>query len=223
MSDDNSALEVPTSDPFEEVFIPGYSQRDETRVEVEAHIESLLEKGRQREARLTQLETATQNFSQLGNFPPPGIDLARPHSRSPSRCTTAKKRRVACATCTDDRTDLDLDLDLLQLQCNDLEAECDRAKDESASLREECDRLKEENAKLEAELHQYKVSIAFFRKETGRWRWAAANARTRLDSAMQHFGIIMEAVSSTSIQSAMQEFGVAMVAVSGVLRNPASE
>ncbi|KAJ7461711.1 hypothetical protein B0H11DRAFT_112300 [Mycena galericulata] len=218
----DTLLEVPTSDPYEEVFIPGFSQRDETREEVEAHIESLLENGRQRAVRRAQLEAVSQSSS------PPHSGIARPPS--PSFTTTTPKRicvSVTSSTLADDRTadhtDHDLDVELLQLQCNDLEAERDRVKDESASLRAECDRLKQENEDLRAELYQYKVSGAFFRKETGRWRWAAANARTRIDSAMREFGVIMEAMSSPPIKSAMRDFGIAMVAVSGVLKNPDTE
>ncbi|KAJ7104567.1 hypothetical protein C8R43DRAFT_1141000 [Mycena crocata] len=89
----------------------------------------------------------------------------------------------------------ELDIDLLRVQFNDMEVERDNAQEEAAELHKECISLREENAKLKAELDQYKRSLKFFQKETGRWRWAAAHAHTRIQTAMREFRGAMEGAS----------------------------
>ncbi|KAJ7659003.1 hypothetical protein B0H17DRAFT_1145416 [Mycena rosella] len=178
MLDDSPDLLVPTSNPYEDVLIPGFSQRYEAMEEVENEIVRLLEKGAQKLARRAELEAelgailaAEESFCTLIYSPPEAA-----HSSLASG--GLQKRCIACATCADDRTD-DIDVELLRLQCNDLEAERD-------SALEECQRLRQENVRDRA---RHKTLVAFARKETGHWRRAAANANTRLESAMRDLGV----------------------------------
>jgi uncharacterized protein (DUF3084 family) len=76
--------------------------------------------------------------------------------------------------------DNDVDIDLLILHCSELEEERDRAQ-------EECLLLRSEKDKIVQELSQCKRSLTFFQKETGRWRWAAANADTRVRTVLREF------------------------------------
>lgn len=105
----------------------------------------------------------------------------------------------------------DIEYDLLRLHCDDLKEERDKAQEESAELREECKRLRQE-------LDQHRVSLAFFTGETGRWRWAAANAHTRLETAMR---CLQAGIRGTSWDVTLDKFEVAIAAVINVLRNPA--
>ncbi|KAJ7893640.1 hypothetical protein B0H14DRAFT_2559623 [Mycena olivaceomarginata] len=140
--------------------------------------------------REAELKRAAEMESETSPESAPGHRIRSP---SPSYLSTAKKRHIAfCPTCTDE-----IGIELLHLECNDMEGERD-------NLRQECNQLKHENVKLKAELDQYKWSLTFFQKETGRWRWAAANAHPRMDTAMQ-------------------EFRDAMRAASQVLKNPAKD
>ncbi|KAJ7810167.1 hypothetical protein B0H14DRAFT_3757942 [Mycena olivaceomarginata] len=138
-------IPIPSSDPYEEVLIPGFSQRDDTRAEVDAIIQSLHTRAVGREIRRTQREEKAARRLVLS---------PSPYSRG-----AMKKLRQSGAT---SHQDLDLELDLLRLQCKNLEEQC-------GNLRAECDRLRNE-------FHQHQLSLTFFQRETGRWRWAAANA-----------------------------------------------
>ncbi|KAJ7607054.1 hypothetical protein FB45DRAFT_1136045 [Roridomyces roridus] len=215
-SDPFEELEIPASDPYEEVYIPGFSQRDETREEVDCLIESLLQKSHRKAARRQELEEAAQaqwevaaaataarcadNKSTFESARPPPSPVALP----------TKRRRVSEAADSDD----DTELDLLRLQYNDLEEERDEARDE-------CNRLRDVVTKLEAKLQQREISGAFFRKETGRWRWAALNAGTRLDAAMRELERVLRRGFGAPFEGAFHSFGVKMVLVSDALKSPA--
>ncbi|KAJ7037052.1 hypothetical protein C8F04DRAFT_1180777 [Mycena alexandri] len=191
------------SDPYEEVMIPGYSQRDETREAVDAEIGSLMARATQRHLRRSRLEMekmTTLTFLSL---------FSGPATFENPRATKKHRGTVAGATRRPD-TD-EIDFELLQLRYSDLEEERDKAHQESAGLREECKRLQQE-------LAQTRVSLAFFAAETGKWRWAAANARTRLETAMREFWV---GIRGASWEVVLKDFGVAIVAVTSVLRNPA--
>ncbi|KAJ7696533.1 hypothetical protein B0H17DRAFT_1130930 [Mycena rosella] len=141
-------VDVPASNPYEEVVINGYSQRDNTREAVEALMDAELRHAEAKLNRRLQLEAK----------------LARRNEE-----------------------DRNLDLDLLSLKYGELEAEHDNLQEKYDSLCEEHARLQEEHTKLAADFHPYKISLPYFQRETGRWRWAAANGYTRITAAMREF------------------------------------
>ncbi|KAJ7807467.1 hypothetical protein B0H14DRAFT_3152448 [Mycena olivaceomarginata] len=170
------ASRVPSSDLYEEVALPGYSQRDETREAVDAEFRGLIDQANRRDIRRSRFEIKTVTAPNTGSL------------------ATAKNSRAAKKY---PRLD-SLDFDLLRLQCNDLEEARDKAQQECAELRTECTRLRQE-------LDQHRVSLAFFGAETGRWRWAAASAHTKLEKAMRE---LRAGISGASWVVVLEEFGV---------------
>ncbi|KAJ6578547.1 hypothetical protein B0H19DRAFT_1371297 [Mycena capillaripes] len=151
---------IPTSDPFEEVLLPSYSQREETREEVER---LMLDQHKRSQAK--QIRRMLIKAEKRGKIPT--------HSGQSQIGRSCPSKKLC---------DLDngVDLDLLILHCSELEEERDRAQ-------EECLLLRGEKEKIVQELRQCKRSLTFFQKETGRWRWAAANADTRVRTVLREF------------------------------------
>lgn len=52
----------------------------------------------------------------------------------------------------------------------------------------ECIRLRTELAQAQAKLRETQTSLKFFQKETGRWRWAAASAHTKIQAFLRDLG-----------------------------------
>ncbi|KAJ7115665.1 hypothetical protein C8R44DRAFT_927106 [Mycena epipterygia] len=201
---EEALLAVPSSDPYEEVIIPGFSQRDETSDEVDKLIQALYDKSANRAARRAVIEAdEAARRTELEAQSESATTQSRTRSRSRSPPIPPKRQRRG-----DDSNEIDLEL--LRLQYGDMEAERDGAQEQVLSLQADYDQLRTEHRKLQFELQQYKGSLSFFQKETGRWRWAAANAFTRITTAMREFQGGGE----------MAKFIAAMGVVSDVLKHP---
>ncbi|KAJ7757920.1 hypothetical protein B0H16DRAFT_1457491 [Mycena metata] len=185
---------IPTSDPYEELL-------PNRQLESDPYEEVIIPGYSQRDETREAVDAELQSLYDLGEkraLRRARLEMeAHPGSLTPAGTPTTKIRGD------------DMDFDLLRLRCNDLEEERDNAQRESAKLTREGEELRQE-------LHQLRVSLAFFTKETGRWRWVAANARTRLETAMR---VMRAGIHGASWEFVLDEFEVAITAVINVLRN----
>lgn len=76
---------------------------------------------------------------------------------------------------------MQLDFELLRIQFFEMEEERDVAQADCARLRAEC-------VRLQAKLTETERSLEFFQRETGRWRWAAASSRTKIERVLRELG-----------------------------------
>ncbi|KAJ7226205.1 hypothetical protein C8J57DRAFT_1535372 [Mycena rebaudengoi] len=178
---------IPSSDA-DSIDIQGFSQRDETREEVEQLIhEQLATNDRIRERRQKRESEHTK-----------GSPYLRPSALSAGR---TNKEYFQPGAALDSQTDSqqwlrgqcsgqdvlhpagdETDLDLLRLQLGNVEAERDKLQEERDHLRQECVNLRET-------LAQANISLKFFQKETGKWRWAAARGYTKIQAALNDLGM----------------------------------
>ncbi|KAJ7836515.1 hypothetical protein B0H13DRAFT_1913007 [Mycena leptocephala] len=174
MSESDDELLVPTSDPYEEVLFPGYSQRDETRERVEDLVAEQLKHSQAKEVHRVLLAAGRTESTRYC------LD------RSTSASSPAGSRTPKSSQKHPNR-----DINLLLLHCQELEQERDKAL-------EKCRHLQNEHDKTSEQLRQCKLALTFFQKETGRWRWAAANAHTRMQSAVRDFQTTLGTLATVS-------------------------
>jgi hypothetical protein len=118
---------------------------------------------------------------------PAGSRTPKSSQKHPSESKSVKVFVLVPHTgCSTDR-----DIDLLLLHCQELEQERDKAL-------EKCRHLQNEHDKTSEQLRQCKLALTFFQKETGRWRWAAANAHTRMQSAVRDFQTTLGTLAAVS-------------------------
>ncbi|KAJ7436398.1 hypothetical protein FB451DRAFT_1417450 [Mycena latifolia] len=182
---------APASDPYEEIIISSYSQRDDpdTRARIDALMSEELRRAEVKHARRQILELELESAQHIQGS-----------------AAVRVRKRYAVQSASDDN----LDLDLLRLQYNDLEAAHESLKEKYDSLHEEHACLQKAFSQLQAEFHPYKVSLPFFQRELGKWRWAAANVYTRIEAAMREY----------TTGGDQKKLTASMQAVLGVLRHP---
>ncbi|KAJ7839406.1 hypothetical protein B0H13DRAFT_2366860 [Mycena leptocephala] len=211
MSDDDGSY-APSSD---DVIFPGFSQRDETVQEVEQENYRLgLEYEAQQQRReiraqlaLWSIESITDSRDDLQ--PPRASALTarndiqgfyQPNEALDSQATSQQwlearvrgglqeveeewENELAAPAMNHEEnyTEDTLDFELLRLQYYEVETERDEAQ-------AECIRLRTELAQAQAKLRETQTSLKFFQKETGRWRWAAASAHTKIQAFLRDLG-----------------------------------
>ncbi|KAJ7814412.1 hypothetical protein B0H14DRAFT_1419305 [Mycena olivaceomarginata] len=202
MSDDYLQSDDPMS---EDIYIPCYSQREETAQEVTEQILRLgVQYDAQQNRRAMRLSQPTQN-TETGHrlTPRPSARVAQQKITSlyqpkealdseadsqewlegqvqlNGREDSEPKDRVSAGSGTND--DAQLDFELLRIQFFEMEEERDVAQADCARLRAEC-------VRLQAKLTETERSLKFFQRETGRWRWAAASSRTKIERVLRELG-----------------------------------
>ncbi|KAJ7488710.1 hypothetical protein B0H11DRAFT_1912862 [Mycena galericulata] len=156
-----------TSDDIE---APCFSQRDETSKDLGEKYDDIIKAGlAQQNARRIKARALADNTGASDS----DILLAAQDSTTTAHGGMDTEDSPKLESSLDD--DAQLDFELLRLEYFDMEADRDQAQAECVRLQNECTRL-------EGKLKETQVSLRFFQGETGRWRWAAASAHTKIQS-----------------------------------------
>ncbi|KAJ7182642.1 hypothetical protein C8R43DRAFT_940767 [Mycena crocata] len=192
MSDDSFAPES------NDIIIPSFSQRDDTTpAENEIHCLGIEWDAQQERCRSRyHVQADSEPDSQSQSPPRPSAlaatktitELYEPNEALDSQANSQEwlqaqleKQDSECKIeagqgelVADNSADSHLDFELLRLQYNDMEADQDK-------FQAECKHL-------QAKLRETEVSLRFFQRETGRWRWAAASMHTKIQGFLRELG-----------------------------------